>query len=178
MVGRPRPASGAPGRKELERKAESPRKPSGPGEAQPFLLPAPVDSHTGLPASLRPEFVLRPAPSAHIKDSAVRDGPGGGRAGVGRHPPKPASRRQPPQTACFLSVLAPVLSRRGHAVPPSGQGLLLVSPGHPVCRLQPLWGQLKDPWHGRSARLPTRAPGGSWQSVSVLRLLRTSSHCV
>lgn len=30
-----------------------------------------------------------------------------------------------------------------------------------MCRPQPLWGQLKDPWHGRSARLPTRAPGGS-----------------
>lgn len=30
-----------------------------------------------------------------------------------------------------------------------------------MCRPQPIWGQLKDPWHGRSARLPTRAPGGS-----------------
>lgn len=33
--------------------------------------------------------------------------------------PKAASRRQPPQTVCCLSVLAPVLSRRSHALFPS-----------------------------------------------------------
>lgn len=137
------------------------------------------------PASLLPSVQSSssdPHPPPTSEDSRVRDGPGGGRAGVGRHTPKTASSRQPPQTMCFPSVLAPVLSCPVAAAPPPLR--LAVFPGpqgpeHPVCWPQPLRGLLKDPWRGRSTRLPTEGdPGGSWQSVSPLRLLRTSLHCV
>lgn len=78
------------------------------------------------PASLLPSVQSSssdPHPPPVSEDSRVRDGPGGCRAGVGRHTPKAASSRQPPQTMCFLSVLVPVLSCRGRASSPQAGGL-------------------------------------------------------
>lgn len=88
------------------------------GRGTPFPLPPPVDSHSGPPAALRLEFVLRPVPSARIRRLQGERRTWRWQGWCGAAPPKSCLQEAAPADPCFPSVLAPVSPRCGHAVLP------------------------------------------------------------
>lgn len=123
----------------------------GPGETKSF--PTAISSGftrrvPPIPAPLRPKFTREPAPSSlRQKTPGVRDGPGVGWCGGG-----PSDRVLSVSISPCPVVAMPFFPRAG------------LYPGP-----RPLWGQLKDPWHGRATTPPTGAARVAVGKVSPSR---------